>query len=674
MPSLRTRFTVLLSCLAGLALVAPSGAGAAAPTSGATPGQSTYVPVTPSRVMDTRDGTGGHSGPLGAGEMYDLALGLPAEATAAVLNVTATRATASTVIRVYPAPASGTVVPLVSNLNVVAGATVADLVVTKLGSGGAVRFHNNAGTTELIADLAGYYVAGGAQAGFTGTAPVRLLDTRQTGSPLGGGEARALALSTRADGSPSPVPGNATAVVLNLTAVSPTVDTNVRAYPGSAVPTVSNLNPARGTTVANLAVVATAAPAGTPEVTLRNDAGSVHLVVDLAGWYVAGDGDVFHPVDPYRALDTRGGNPVSSASPGALQLAGSMRVPYLASSIAATVTAVSATQATYVTAYPAGPGDPPTASNLNLLAGQTVPNATVVAAGKEGFVSLAVGAGSVHLIVDVAGWFGPAGEGYDISWPQCTPGRTGTSSNHPPSGAFAVIGLTNGKPYTDNACLADEFAWAESLPGGGAGYIILNAPGQGDANWGANRSPQACDGTTSVGCGYDYGWWAATYAITNNRLPLSADGGRPQVWLDVEGQYASGPVWQATLTSSGGYTYSAEQQAVNAAVVRGARDRLRSAGIRTGVYSRKQTTNAGGTRTDDWYRLTGALALNNVQQWVFPRPTDPDEANNPPSDARKAELAHVNCNDARIFTGGFVVLSQYQNQVNGTTFDVNHPC
>jgi len=656
---LRPRLALLplLVMVAVTALHQAPSAVAASPTSGATAGQSTYVPVTPRRLLDTRQG----SGPVGPGAFLDLPLGLPSGTTAAVLNVTAVGATAETVIRVFPTPASGTVAPVVSNLNVVAGITVADLVITKVGTQGAVRLLNDSGAVQLVVDLAGYFATGGGAAGFTGTAPVRLLDTRDTSSPLQAGQPRTLDVTRRSDGSLSGVPATATAVVVNLTAVKPTGTTVIRAYPGSTPPTVSNLNPAKGQVVANLAVVATSA--GT--ITLLNGAGSTDLVVDLAGWFVPGDGDVFHPVDPYRVMDTRlRSEPVLAGSPRSLTLAGGGQVPWSASSIAMTLTAVKPTTATYLTAYPQDRSSsaPPLGSNLNLLAGQVVPNAAVVAAGDEGAIRVFNYAQSVDVVADVSGWFGPPGEGYDISWPQCTPTRTSSTSTHPATGGFAVIGLTNGRPYTTNACLADEFTWAESLPGGGSGYIILNAPGAGDANWGTHRTPQSCDGTTSVGCGYDYGWWASDLALQT--LPATSTGGRPQVWIDVEGPYSSGPVWQDVTTAQG--------QAVNAAVVRGARDRLRAAGVRTGIYSRKRTTATDGTRTDDWFKLTGGLALINVQQWVFPRPTDP--ANPNPTDAQAAALAAQNCPAAKTFTGGWVVLSQYQTVVGGTTYDTNHPC
>ena len=664
---MRRAFLLLLS-LSALVIVAPSASAVVATN----PGQSTYLPRDPVRVLDSRTDIGGHQAPFGPGELYDLAVpGTPTGATAVVLNVTAVGATAATNIRAYPSPANGTDQPTVSNLNVDPGVTVADLVTVQLGANGLVRLRNDAGSVNLVADLAGFYVAGGMSdaetgSGFHPVAPVRLVDTRDTGTPLQAGEARSLPVRLTASGGDSGVASNASAVVLNVTAVRPVTSTFLTVYPDPANrPFASNLNPRGGDTVA--ALVIAKVDDATDSVQIYNNAGTTDVVVDLAGWYEPGAGDVFHPVSPYRALDTRSTSAIPSTSPRPLTLGGGRAVPFSATSVAMTITAVGPSAATNLVVYPYAPGGSrPTASNVNLSRGQIVPNAAIVQVGASGRVVVDNAVQTVNAIVDVAGWFGPAAEGYDISWPQCTPSRTSTTSNHPDTAGFAVIGLTNGKPYTSNACLADAFAWANAQPGGAAGYIILNAPGQGDANWGATRSPQSCDGTTTVGCAYDYGWGAVTYAITNGGLPADARGGQPQVWLDVEGPYTSGPTWQDVTTSAG--------QTINAAVVRGARDRLTAAGIRTGIYSRKLTTNSAGTRTDDWFRLTGNLALTNTQQWVFPRPTDPGEASTPATDARKAELASLNCTTAKAFTGGDVVLSQYQTVVNGTTFDTNHAC
>lgn len=74
-----------------------------------------------------------------------------------IVNLTATGVSASTDIRLYPATDSSDA-PTVSNLNVVRGATRANLAVVRLGDAGRVRARTSSGSTHLIADLAGYFL------------------------------------------------------------------------------------------------------------------------------------------------------------------------------------------------------------------------------------------------------------------------------------------------------------------------------------------------------------------------------------------------------------------------------------------------------------------------------------------------------------------------------------
>jgi hypothetical protein len=117
---------------------------------------STFTPVAATRILDTRRG----AGPLPAGEHRDLVLAgggqVPAGATAVVLNVTAVHPQGRTHVQVYPASSRGTV-PHISNLNVRAGITVPNLVIVKVGDGGAVRLRTATAGLGLVVDLAGYY-------------------------------------------------------------------------------------------------------------------------------------------------------------------------------------------------------------------------------------------------------------------------------------------------------------------------------------------------------------------------------------------------------------------------------------------------------------------------------------------------------------------------------------
>jgi len=109
----------------------------------------------PTRVLDTRIGTGAPTAKLGAGRTLTLTIpGLPAGATAVALNVTATNPTDPSYLSVYP---GGGPRPAASNLNYIPGQTIPNMVLVPLGPGGTVTFYNAVGTVDVIADLVGYY-------------------------------------------------------------------------------------------------------------------------------------------------------------------------------------------------------------------------------------------------------------------------------------------------------------------------------------------------------------------------------------------------------------------------------------------------------------------------------------------------------------------------------------
>lgn len=112
--------------------------------------------VSPTRLLDTRDGSGGWLGALSAGQAIDLPVagtaGIPSDASGVLLNVTVTAATAGGYLTVYPCGADR---PLASNLNFTAGQTVSNAVAVRLGTGGSVCLYANQGV-HLVADVAGY--------------------------------------------------------------------------------------------------------------------------------------------------------------------------------------------------------------------------------------------------------------------------------------------------------------------------------------------------------------------------------------------------------------------------------------------------------------------------------------------------------------------------------------
>lgn len=142
------------------ALIAVS---AASPAAGTPSAAGAFVSTTPTRLLDTRSGEGAPAGALGPQSTLVLSvLGqgpVPGSGVSAVvLNVTITQPSAMGFLTVYP---DGQARPTASNLNFVAGQTVPNLVVVPVGADGDVNFYNGSpGATHLIADVAGYYLAG----------------------------------------------------------------------------------------------------------------------------------------------------------------------------------------------------------------------------------------------------------------------------------------------------------------------------------------------------------------------------------------------------------------------------------------------------------------------------------------------------------------------------------
>lgn len=105
------------------------------------------------------DGQSTGSGSRPAGSVTELTVagrhGVPADASAVVLNVAVVDTEDPGFVTVWPC---GTPMPIASNLNAIAGQTIANAVTTKVGVDGSVCLYNSAGT-HLVADLYGYHPA-----------------------------------------------------------------------------------------------------------------------------------------------------------------------------------------------------------------------------------------------------------------------------------------------------------------------------------------------------------------------------------------------------------------------------------------------------------------------------------------------------------------------------------
>lgn len=475
----RRATTLLLASVITVTGVSALGAGVAGaeapppPPPGSSSGGSATAgylhPLTPARILDTRTGVGA-SGAVGPGGSIELQVagrgGVPEGAGAVVLNVTVTDPTASGFVTVHP---SGSPRPTASNLNFRPGQTVPNLVVAKLGADGKVTLFNSHGSSHLIADVMGWYddifasfpalPEGGSRQ--RGIAPTRVLDTREQGGAIGAGQELELRVA-----GVNGIPADATAVALNVTVTGPTSAGFLTVYPaGSERPDASNLNFGPGQTVPNMVIAKVGADGN---VRLFNSHGASHVIVDVTAYFEPAEllaGGELNAVDPARVLDTRDGlgAPAGKVGPGqtvTVQVTGQGGVPTMnVDSVVLNVTATDPTSAGFVTVFPAG-SERPTASNLNVLPGQTVPNLVVAKVGVDGKVTLFNSHGSTHLIADVTGWFNadtaasgppglPFGVGESVEGGAPDPGRALSAADVDPSFAADQAAFWTGHDAQD---------------------------------------------------------------------------------------------------------------------------------------------------------------------------------------------------------------------------------
>ena len=122
-----------------------------------------FTPLAPNRLLDTRTATGAALGPVPALGTITVQTtgtgGVPAGVSAVALNVTAVSPTAAGYITAWPSDRSR---PGTSNLNFSAGQNIPNLVIAPVSADGKISlFNGSGGTVHLLADVAGYYLAGG---------------------------------------------------------------------------------------------------------------------------------------------------------------------------------------------------------------------------------------------------------------------------------------------------------------------------------------------------------------------------------------------------------------------------------------------------------------------------------------------------------------------------------
>jgi hypothetical protein len=329
--------------------------------------------------------------------------GVPATgATAVVLNVTVDSPITNGFITAWP---SGEDQPVVSNLNFTPGQTVPNLVTVKIGANGKVNIYNSEGFTQVVADVVGYYTASPPTGGgrFTAVTPGRVLDTRLgAGIPVGPSQTINVPV-TGQFGVPST---GVTGVAVNVTVDQPTSSGFLTVWPtGEQQPLASSHNFTAGLTIANL-VLAKVGAGG--QISIFNNAGQTHVVVDVIG-YFSGAGGVFIPVSPNRLVDSRFGigrgvtGPLGQQQGIDVDIAGVGPVPANATAAIVNVTSVGSTLPSFITVWPTGQ-QRPTASTMNPRPGVPVPNLAYLKLGSGGQLSVFNNTGQTDFLVDVFGY------------------------------------------------------------------------------------------------------------------------------------------------------------------------------------------------------------------------------------------------------------------------------
>ena len=122
---------------------------------------------------------------------------------------------------------------------------------------------------------------------------------------------------------------------------------------------------------------------------------------------VAFSGGDYTTITPCRLLDTRSGSALVSGTAYVLTVQGFCGIPVSARAVALSVTAVHPTGSGFLTLYPADQSAP-LASTVNFSANQVLANNAIVllsADGKIKILPLVGGSGTVHVVIDVPGYF-----------------------------------------------------------------------------------------------------------------------------------------------------------------------------------------------------------------------------------------------------------------------------
>ncbi|MCU1600915.1 MAG: hypothetical protein JWO22_1624 [Frankiales bacterium] len=358
------------------------------------PGAS-YTPLAnPVQVLDW--------GIVNNGGLKDVAIagsyGVPANATAVVLNLTAAAASkGNSQLFAYAKPRAAPLPPpaRVPNLVAAAGYTKDGLATVPLGAG-AVRFRNVGGSAHNYAAVVGYFTPTGGTP-YASVNPHRVVDTRTgTGTVRSrvGTVARTITLTD--------VPSTAVAVALDVTGINPSNTSTVQVFSSDlSAPQTGNVHTRPGQSATNLVIVKLGADHGFKVLTTL---GSTDVVADLVGWYDASAGGLFRPVLPQRVWGPTK-VPASVKDVKAVGSAEGFGVPAGATSLVLDTVASFPSATTFLSTYATGvfPG----ITTLTVAAGKSASGASLTKPSAGGNVRVKNAAGTSTVSLDLFGYYAP---------------------------------------------------------------------------------------------------------------------------------------------------------------------------------------------------------------------------------------------------------------------------
>ncbi len=382
----------------------------------------TFYPLIPARILDSRDGTGGLSGPFSSHVARTFQVtgtgGVPAGATAVTGNLTVTGQTSNGFLFIGPVAMNN---PTSSTLNFPRGDDRANAVTVALGVGGTLSITYAAPTmgptASVVFDVTGYFGPEPGGVTYFPLVPARVLDSRNGTGGLGGPFSSHVARTFQVAGAGG-VPADAIAVTGNLTVTGQT--SNGFLFMGPVAndnPTTSTLNFPIRDDRANAVTVALGT-GGTLSATFAAPSlgPTAQVIFDVSGYFSPDpSGAVYFSVNPSRVLDTRDGSgglagPFASHQARTFQVASGGAVPTKATAVTGNLTVTGQTSNGFLFIGPLA-ADYPASSTLNFPRGDDRANAVTVALGAGGALSITYSAPTLgptaQAIFDVTGYFTP---------------------------------------------------------------------------------------------------------------------------------------------------------------------------------------------------------------------------------------------------------------------------